>query len=56
MASEYRSPKKFLKDILATKEFHVELQTHGERARHEASFDTSQLKKAFEAHGECLTQ
>jgi hypothetical protein len=52
MAREHRSSKEFLKDLLAAKEFDVEFQRKGERATQEASFNTSQLKTAFDAHCE----
>jgi hypothetical protein len=52
MASEAVSLKRFLKELLATKAFSVELQRTGGNA-HVVSFDTSQLKQAFEARREC---
>jgi len=52
MASESVSPKRFLKELLASKAFFLEFQKDG-GGSHMASFDTSQLRQAFEAHREC---
>ncbi len=52
MASEAVSLKRFLKELLAAKAFSVELQRTGGNA-HVVSFDTSQLRQAFEARREC---
>ncbi len=52
MASEAVSLKRFLKELLATKAFSLELQRTGGNA-HVVSFDTSQVKRAFEARREC---
>jgi hypothetical protein len=52
MASEALSLKRFLKQLLATKAFSVELQRTGGPA-HVVSFDTSQVRQAFELHREC---
>lgn len=54
MASEAVSLKRFVKELLATKAFSVELQRAGGNA-HVVSFDTTQLKQSVEAQRECET-
>ncbi len=56
MASERKSPKEFLKDLLAAKVLDVEYQRRGDREMRLASFNTSQLKRSFDARPECVTQ
>jgi len=53
MATEYKSPSRFLDDLLTANAFSVEYQRKGDRRKQVATFDTSKLKAAFEGRAEC---
>lgn len=56
MPNERESPAEFLKDLLAARVLDVQFRRRGEREMRVVSFDTTDLKRSFDARRECVTQ